>query len=281
VAAASARSKLAACALLCLALACHAAPESFPLQVPVSGAIPDGREVRGYAAAVDAIVRVMVQEFRTPAPRGQLLVYATGEEFEQGLVEHLKIKPALAKSTAKFAKSAVGSYNVLVNRPAILDAHWPDRIELLAHEITHSLQLTLADKPGIARPQWLMEGSAEWMAFQVTSALRLDDMTSVRARLTLKVREAKGRSPLPRLVGLDTFAQWVAARNRFGFDATYSQSFLVADYLIQRHSFDRVMDFFRRFEHSNDPAANFAVAFGESVDEFGRAVDAHLETLLN
>ena len=281
MAAAVARSTLSLGVLLCLASACCAGVEEFPLQVQPGGEIPTGVAIEGYPAAVKAIVQVMVRDFRVPAPRGKLLVYGTREEFERGLVEHLKIKPALAKSTAKFAKGAVGSYNLLVSEPALAESNWPQRIEFLAHELTHCVQLTLANKPGIARPQWLMEGSAEWMAFYVTAALGLDDLKSVRMRLAEKVRAARQQGGLPRLVGVDTFEQWVATRGKYGFDATYSQSFLAADFLVARHTFARIADFFRRFERSDDAGANFNASFGESIGDFGSALDAHLEKLLN
>ena len=149
-----------------VAIACQAAPGEIPLRLLPGAGIPDGKEIKSYPVAVDAIVRTMVQKFQLPEPRGLLLIYLTREEFELGLVEHLKITSGLAKSTARFAKSAVGGYNVLVNEQAIADSSWPERVELLAHELMHAVQLTLARRPGLPRHQWLMEGSAEWMAFK-------------------------------------------------------------------------------------------------------------------
>ena len=269
-----------ATAAITLPLAVQAAPQELLLELSAGSDIPDGRNVKGYPATVDAIVRVMVQKFQLPVPRGKLLIYATREDFKQGLVEHLKISPNLAESTARFAKSAVGSCNVLVNEPAIADSPWPQRIELLAHELTHSVQLTLANRCSLARPQWLIEGSAEWMAFNVTASLQLDDIKDVRVRLAERVRALGKEGDLPRLTRLESFDQWVNARNKYGFDRTYSLAFLVTDFLVARYSLMQLADYFRRFEHSNDHRANFSAAFGESVESFERALEAYLAELL-
>lgn len=260
--------------------ASQAALQELPLDMLSGSGIPDGKNIKTYPATVDAIVRVMVQKFQLPVPRGKLLVYATREDFERGLVEHLKIAPDLAQSTARFAKSAVGSCNVLVNEPAIAESTWPQRVELLAHELTHSVQATLANRCGLAHHQWLIEGSAEWMAFNVTASLNLDDMSNVRTRLAHKVRELGRKDQLPRLTQLDSFGQWVSARNKYGFDGSYSLSFLITDFLVERYSFMQVTDYFRHFENSNDHLSNFKVVFGESVEDFERVLDVYLSELL-
>jgi hypothetical protein len=271
---------LAAWLLLACALCCHASPQAFPIRVLPGADAPDAAKIADYPGAVAAIAWVMVHRFGLPAPRGRVEVHATRESFERGLVEHLKISPALARSTAQFAKSAVGDYTVLVNEPAVAGLAWPARIELLAHELTHSLQLTLADRPALARPQWLIEGHAEWMAYNVTASLGLDDLGKVRERLRGRVRELRQKEELPDIVRMITFGEWVRARKRYGYDGSYSLAFLVTDLLIERHSMAAAADFFSRFGVSEDYAANFRAAFGEGLDEFELASQRRLEELL-
>lgn len=266
--------------LFAFATPCAAAPDEISLGLHASPSIAPATAIDSYPAAVDAIVRVMVSDFQLPVPRGKLIIYSTRAEFEVGLIEHLKIKPDLAKSTARFAKSAVGSYNVLVNEEAIAATPWPQRIELLAHELTHSVQLTLAKRPGLPRHQWLLEGTAEWLAFNVTAALKLDDMNNVRVRLSDKVRELRRKGQLPSLTKLDSFSDWVSARNSYGFDGTYSLSFLATDFLVSQYSFARVVDYFKRFEHSSDHLANFKSAFQDTPEDFDLKLRAYLEQFL-
>lgn len=276
--------RIAAAAILANFLAvfnpCQAAPEEISLGLLAFPSGAAATAIDSYPVAVDAIVRVMVNEFQLPMPQGKLIVYPTRAGFELGLVEHLKIKPDLAKSTARFAKSAVGGYNVLINEEAIAATPWPQRLELLAHELTHSVQLTLAKRPGLPRHQWLLEGTAEWLAFNVTAALKLDEMSNVRVRLTDRVRELRGKDQLPSLAKLDSFSDWVSARNSYGFDGTYSLSFLAADFLVSQYSFARVVDYFRRFELSSDHVKNFKAAFQDTPEDFDLKLKAHLEQLL-
>ncbi len=207
-------------------------------------------------------------------------IHPTREGFEQALIKYLKLAPMLARSTAQFAKGAVGSNTLIVNEQADAGDTWPQRIEGMAHEIIHMLQLTLANRPNISGNQWLIEGFAEWMALNVTDALGVDELTRARTRTLDKVRTQKRKGELPRIVRLDAFADWVEARRKYGYDGTYSLSFLVTDFLIKRHSFDAVIDYFRRFRTSNDHGANLKAAIGESLDDFEIALDRHLEGLL-
>lgn len=262
------------------AICAQAAPREIPLEILPAPNPPDAKIIADYPEAVGAIVWVLVNRFGLPAPRGRLEVHSTRESFERALVKYLKISPVLARSTAQFAKSAVGGDTVLVNAPAVAESSWPQRIALLAHELTHCVELTLADRPALSRPQWLIEGYAEWMAFNVTDALGIDDLKDTRARTIAKLRELRRKGALPELVQIVSFSEWVEARRKYGFDGTYSLAFLATDFLIKRHSPSAAADYFRRFAQSNDDAANFSAAFGENVSEFERALQRHLEILL-
>ena len=268
-------------ALLAGCVVCaHAAPQAFPIKISPGPNPPEAKRIANYPDAIGAIVWVIVNKLGLPAPRGTLEVHATRESFERALVEHLKITPVLAQSTAQFAKSAVGGHTVLVNAPAVADSTWPQRIELLAHELAHCEQLTLANRPALSRPQWLIEGYAEWIAFKVTDALGLDNLAGARQRKIAKLRKLRRERELPKLVLIVSFSEWVEARQTYGFDGTYSLAFLATDFLIRRHSPLDAADYFRRFEHSDDDAANFHAAFGEDLGNFEHALDRHLDSLL-
>ena len=88
------------------------------------------------------------------------------------------------------------------------------------------------------------------------------------------------KGDLPKLLQVDTFADWAETRKKYGFDATYPLAFLITDFLVERHSFSAVTAYFRLFEKSEDHAANFKLALGEELDEFDRALQPHLDQLL-
>jgi hypothetical protein len=260
---------------------CPAASREIPVGMIAGVDSSDARQIADYPGAIDAIVRVLMQKYKLPVPHYTMEISSTPEAFQIGLMTHLGMNTTLARSTARFGKAAVGNHRVLVNELAVANLGWPERIELLAHELTHTAQLELAGgRRSLTRQHWLTEGFAEWMAYAVTDSLGLDDAARVRARITADLRRAGGRAGLPHLAQLNTIAQWIAARNKYGYGATYSLSFLVVEFLIQRHSFAAVLDYFRRFEGSMSYAGNFRLAFGESISDFEVELERHLAQLL-
>src|ERR671923_301770 len=61
---------------------------------------------------------------------------------------------------------------------------------------------------------------------------------------------------------------------------TYQLAFLMADYLIERDGFDRVVAYFKSFERRQDRHSNFRDTFGQSLDQFEKEVLAHLKTIV-
>ena len=261
------------------AFACHAAPREIPIAMTEASAGLDARQIADYPSAIDAIVRVLVQKYKLPVPRHTLTIYSTREEFEAGLIEHLGMDPPLARTTASFAQAAVGRDRILVSELAVAKLGWPERIELMAHELVHAVQVELAGQP-LNRLQWLTEGYAEWIAYAVTESLGLDDMSRQKVRITNLLRKAGGAGSLPRLADMNVMAQWIDSRVKHGYTATFSYSFLIVDYLIERHSFATTQDYFRSFRTSGNYFANFNSAFGKNLKEFQIELDGHFAKLL-
>jgi len=260
---------------------CDAATEEIPIRIVGIDHRIDARQIGDYPTAVDAIVGVLVHKLSLPVPPYTMEIYFTREEFEVGLIKHLGLKPKLARSTASFAKAAVGGERILINELAVAELSWPERIELLAHELAHTVQSELAGNRPFERFHWLTEGFAEWIAYAVTQALGLDDMGHQRARITAALRAAGGAGALPSLTQMNTFTQFIETRRKYGYAATFSLAFLIADFLMERHSRDAVVEYFKQFKGSSDYARNFAAAFGENLDAFDAALQRHLARLLN
>jgi hypothetical protein len=191
------------CATASVAVCCHASPREIPLQISPNAQVIDGKDIADYSHAVDAILQVLVHKFELPLPRGKVEIHQTRESFQQALLKYLQITPALAKTTAQFAKGAVGSNTLIVNEQAETGDTWQQRVEGMAHEITHLLQLTLANQPGIDGNQWLIEGFAEWLAIRVTDALAIEELSRARMRIRDKVRDVRSKGELPRLLRID------------------------------------------------------------------------------
>jgi len=243
--------------------------------------MPEGQAGQDYPTAVTEIRGVLVGRLNLPMPEVVLESCATREIFEATLVRQLKLKPASAATAAKFAKAIVGNNKIIISEQAMAEYDWPRRVLTMAHEMVHLSQLDLAERRrSLVRYQWLTEGFAEHVGYEVVVALGRDDMGRVRADQIARVREVRRRGLLPRLAEVDSMDQWIASRDQRGFDAAYPFAFLVIEVLEERHSRQAVLDYFRRFASSADPAANFRSAFGESLESFQQALDRRFASLL-
>ncbi|MBI1846983.1 MAG: hypothetical protein HYR86_08435 [Candidatus Rokubacteria bacterium] len=183
---------------------------------------------------------------------------------------------------AELGEFAIG---VGKRRQLLLNSEGADRrgrewLRLIAHELTHVSQIELAQGEGRAE-QWLAEGMAEWVAFSVLERLRLD---------TVAHRRVVSRS------GIRNYAALVAARldietlgsprgftvrhRRDGSLPTYQLAFLMADYLIEREGFTKVIEYFRSFSTSLDRHENFERAFGQTLAGFESEILTHLKTVV-
>jgi hypothetical protein len=150
--------------------------------------------------------------------------------------------------------TAVGGFRqVLLNDDSVDVLDWPQRIALLAHELTHTLQ------------------------YEVLIALRFTIRQQARRLAVQRVRDAR---MLPTLLELVTFPDWVRVAQRTGTDALYAQAMLAATLLIERQGPPALVAYFQQFGRSNDRLGNFRIAFGEDLEAFDRKFRTHLDTQL-
>jgi len=163
--------------------------------------------------------------------------------------------------------TAIGGYrSVLLNQERVERRSWPERVGLLAHELTHVLQYELGGGTRGESDQWLREGYAEWVELRVLQSLRLGNDEALReARGQLRLH---GPETLPPLTELGNYPEWIS-RGRHGVGPLlYTQAFTAVAFLIERHGMPAVLDYFSRFARSQDRDGNFAGAFGESRESF-------------
>lgn len=231
----------------------------------------DPRLLTTHDVAVRGIAAILVRDLALPLP-AELAVYVYGSRrlFEDGLVRDAHLSPARA---AELSAAAVG-----VSRPRQLLFHdvpserGREWLRLVAHELTHVVQAELAG--GERGPaQWIKEGMAEWVAFDVLERLRLDSVIRRRDIALDGVRRSVMRASAPLgLDGLGSAAGFTARHRTDGAVATYHLSFLMVDRLIAAGGFGRLVEYFRAFTASDDRHANFERVFGLSPAAFERAV---------
>ena len=146
--------------------------------------------------------------------------------------------------------------------------------------VFHVSQIEMAGGEGRA-DQWLAEGMAEWVAFNVLERLALDTVVHRRAMATGGIRNHAAL--VAARLDLETLGNprgFTVRHLKEGSLPTYQLAFLMADYLITRDGFPRVVAYFRSFERRQDRHINFRETFGQSLEQFETEVLAHLKSLV-
>ena len=274
---------LAVAAALLLS-ACHSGgrvvlPVAFEAPAPAA-TLRYPEDFVSHEATVRGVAAILSRQLGLPVP-DQVTVYIYGSRaiFEQGLVTDGRLPAVRAAELGEFA-IGVGKRRQLLlqadgGAPATRD--W---LRLVAHELTHVAQIELAQGEGRAE-QWLAEGMAEWAAFSVLERLGLDALAERRAAALQHVREqAALREARLDLDTLGTPRGFTVRHQREGSLATYQLAFLMTDYLIRRHGFERLVEYYRGFAGGRGRREGFRLAFDQTLEEFETEIVAHLGQVL-
>lgn len=258
-----------------LAPACATSDEPRLVTIPQPGIRPATRvdQVRDYATAAATVARIFERDLGFSPFPVTFEFYPHADAFEKKLLA-IGYDKSLARATAG-TMIAVGGYRgVLLNDAKFALLSWTARVEMIAHEMGHSLQYEWGGGRRATSEQWLREGFAEWLALRVLERLDATSIATVRRDRQRDLRAA-GRSGSPRLSDLVTFPAWVRAGERYSA-TRYVLAFLAVDFLLERHGLRAVVDYFTRFARSDDRLANFRAAFGEDIDRFETGLGARL-----
>ncbi len=240
------RTRLAAFALLVLSLvvgaravAQDAYKPSPPTPLPEALRIPS--EVED-AKLFHTVLRTITDDLQLPV-EGVTLESLDGPTFQQAIENTgLRSDPSDLQGAAGVA---LGS-RILVRSDWLASMTFAQRARLYAHELAHVAQVRLA-ADGEPSMNWIDEGHAEWVAFQVGDRLAHLSYAEARDRIRRRVRSSSlPRDRFPALSELETAEQWGRAVNQLGWIATYGQAFLAVDRLVERYSTERLRELFRR-----------------------------------
>jgi hypothetical protein len=239
----------------------------------VDGLTTHERAVRGISA-------ILVKELGLPVPdQVTVYVYSTREVFEQGLIHDANVSPTRAAELSDFA-IGVGKRRQLLLNDEAYQQRGREWFRLIAHELAHVSQIELAQGEGRAE-QWLAEGMAEWVAFTVLERMGLD---TVQHRRRLAASGIRNHAALVAArLDLETLGSprgFTVRHLKEGSLPTYQLAFLMADYLIERDGFGRVVEYFRAFGKSQNRHANFERAFKQSIDQFEQEILGHLKMVV-
>ena len=261
---------------------CGAARVVIPFTIdPANITVPrDARALTSHEAAVRGLTAILVRDLDLPMPATfTLYVYGGRHTFEQGLVQDAQVAPARAAELSEFAVGIGKRRQLLLNDDGA-QPRGREWLRLIAHELAHVSQIEMAGGEGRAE-QWLAEGMAEWVAFNVLERQGLDTVMNRRQMAVAGIRNHAAL--VAARLDLETLGNprgFTVRHLREGSLPTYQLAFLMADYLIERDGFPRVVNYFRSFERKQDRHANFRETFGQSLEQFEQEVLAHLKTIV-
>jgi hypothetical protein len=238
------------------------------------------RDFASHESVVRGVAALLGRELGLPVPeRVTVYIYSSRSVFEQGLVSDGQLPVVRAAELSEFAVGVGKRRQLLLHdeggKPAARE--W---LRLVAHELTHVAQIELAQGEGRAE-QWLAEGMAEWAAFTVLERLGLDDLAGRHAVAIGHAREHPAlRAGRLDLLSLGTPRGFTLRHLKEGSRPTYQLAFLMANYLVRRHGFDRLITYFRGFAEGRGRQENFRLAFGQGLEEFEQEILAHFERVL-
>ena len=247
------------------------------LLVAPCGAAGAGVQVpTAHRAAVDEVVSALGQMGLELPADVRVHVYDTRQSYRLGLLQEAYVPADRVDEIASFAAGLARPGRVLLHsRAARGRLEWR---RLIAHELTHVAQFALARGDGRA-DQWLAEGVAERVAFEVLERLGLDTLAERRARALRVARRHPGLAAgTLDLAALGSPREFTLRHQRDGSLETYQLSFLLADYLVERFGMDRVLDYFHACG-TLDRKQAFEATFGQPVTAFEAEVLGHLRGL--
>ena len=253
----------------------------FTLDASVLNAPLPTRDFATTQDAIRGIACILVRDLAMPLPQTfTAYVYSDRHGFERGLIDDANVAPVRAAELSEFAVG-IGKRRQLLLNDESGTARGREWYRLIAHELAHVSQIEMAQGEGRAE-QWLAEGMAEWVAFNVIERLGLD---TVMNRRHLAVAGIRNHAALVAArLDLETLGNprgFTVRHLREGSLPTYQLAFLMADYLIERDGFARVVAYFRTFEGRSDRHANFRETFGQSLEQFEQEVLAHLKSIVH
>lgn len=234
--------------------------------------------VNQYPIALAVVIGILEGELGFPELDVAVEFYRDRAGVEAALVES-GLAPEMAHQLSTLLDGVTLPGRILVNEQALKLLSWSARVRFLAHELTHVVQNQLAGDRRSRSPQWMREGFAEWVSWQVAEVLAPGSFAVKRraARRQVAVASAKGRLiPLSRLV---TAADFFADASRQVVPLYYLHSFLAVDLLVDRHGVPAMLEYFAGFAGSDQRDRIFEGVFDQTPGAFEREFAATVAAL--
>jgi hypothetical protein len=232
-----------------------------------------------HAELVNAIASVIRDTLGLPFAKAHK-AYICGDEaaFTEELFRNFGV--SAVSGDWRIVPSAAGiatRIGVFLRGDYLSRANLHTRVTVVAHELAHLSQQELAGSRESRLPVWMLEGHADWVAYQVLHRLRLRTYGESRAIVGRSVAGAV--TPVEHFPDLDALAAHATwNRSVRSLPATYGQAFLAVEFLIDRSSHSALMKFLGSAV-ADDFRERWAEAFSTSYSQFAEDFRAYLKTV--
>ena len=288
------------CGLLLFLQGCATGPRVIHIGPPTNKVTSLPYPSNDHNVTLEAITSVMVSELHLPAPTASVTFYPSQASYEAGSlttaqedlarlrIELGPIANLIKEEDVLFAakRSAVSSpaharyRKIVVNESRLSKISWSGQVRLLAHELTHTIEMDLVDGRPTASHQWIREGLAEWVGCKVGDRLGAEPFTRCHESALGAVANRSHYQTFPSLSQLALNSEWITWSRTLGAPATYGQAFIAVDLLISEKGLPAMINYLRLFKNLNNREKNFTLAFGESIANFETKFTKHLDDLI-
>jgi hypothetical protein len=241
---------------------------------PAMGPSPSDEEL------INATAWLIRHKLELPFPTAiKAYVYVNQATLVDGLVEIAGDSRDEAWDRGRYAAGVAARSGLFLRGDYLASMHLVARAGLIAHELAHMSQMRLREGGRGRAAQWILEGHADWVKVRVLDLLRYRSYEESR---DLIVRTVIGSpTPIKLFPNLETLARndaWVSSTNKLGATATYCQSFLAVDWLVERYGSEKLTEFLGRFSLGSAPGEHWAkvfpISYRQYLDEFRARLDS-------
>jgi len=227
------------------------------------------------------VAQVIRERLRLPFPPDTTVrVYVNQATFAAGLVQDDSHVSDEAWDRARVAVAVASPRGLFLRGDLMSSMRVLDRVGVIAHELAHVNQMEMRRGGRGVPAQWIREGHADWVKYQVLDLLGMRPYSESREEVKRAIlRSATPIRFFPPLNELSRGDRWTDASVRLGWGATYGQAFLAIDWLVERYGIERLNAFSRRFAGNEPPRSHWAAVFGVEYAEFVSQARARLEQL--
>ena len=266
---------------LAVASTSEAAPPCQEHEIGLAGPAPASLERDASPAElIDAIARVIRDKLGLPfSPAYKAYVCGDEAAFAEALLRNFGVRGVggdwgIVPSAAGLA-TRVG---VFLRGDYLARTSFRRRVTVVAHELAHLSQQDLARQRDERLPVWMLEGHADWVAFQVLDLFGVQAYAESRAVVVRSVTGAV--TPIEHFPDLDTLADHESwNRSTRSVPATYGQAFLAVEYLIERSSRAALVKFMSSSVEADDPRERWADVFSMPYRAFADDFRVYLKSL--